>query len=60
MGELVSLVSDNFGRMAASGHMPFILGSYVIGVGGTAALALWAYGSMRKAERDAGKLGRGE
>jgi hypothetical protein len=39
---------------------PFIIASYVIGVGGTGALALWAYGSMRKAERDAEKLGRRE
>lgn len=39
---------------------PFIIASYVVGVGGTAALALWAYGSMRKAERDAEKLGRRE
>jgi hypothetical protein len=39
---------------------PFIIASYVLGVGGTAALALWAYGSMRKAERDADALGRRE
>ncbi len=39
---------------------PFIIASYVIGVGGTAALTSWAYGSMRRAERDAEKLGRRE
>jgi hypothetical protein len=39
---------------------PFVIASYVIGVGGTAALALWAYASMRKAEGEADKLGRRE
>jgi hypothetical protein len=39
---------------------PFIIASYVIGLGGTAALAAWAYGSMRMSERDAEKLGRRE
>jgi hypothetical protein len=39
---------------------PFIVASYAIGVGGTAALALWAFGSMRKAERDAESLGSRE
>jgi hypothetical protein len=39
---------------------PFIVASYVIGIGGTGALALWAYTAMRRAERDAEKLGRRE
>ena len=37
---------------------PFIIAAYVVGIGGTAALVLWAYGSMRRAERDADQLGR--
>lgn len=39
---------------------PFIIASYAVGVGGTAALTLWAYTAMRRAERDAEKLGRRE
>jgi hypothetical protein len=39
---------------------PFILASYVVGVGGTAGLALWAYATMRSAERDSDRLGRRE
>jgi hypothetical protein len=39
---------------------PFIIASYVVGVGGTAALTLWAYASMRSAERETDQLGRRE
>ena len=39
---------------------PFVIASYVIGLGATGALAAWAYLSMRKAEGDAQELGRRE
>jgi hypothetical protein len=39
---------------------PFVIASYVVGVGGTLALAAWAWASMRKAERAAEKLRDGE
>lgn len=39
---------------------PFIVASYVIGVGGTLALAAWAWVAMRKAERAADKLRDGK
>lgn len=39
---------------------PFIIASYVIGIGGTLALAAWSWLAMRKAERAAEKIGRGE
>ena len=41
-------------------HWPFIIASYVIGIGGTAVLALGSYVSMRRAEREADSLGRRE
>jgi len=39
---------------------PFVIASYVVGVGGTLALAAWSWLSMRKAERAADKLRDGE
>jgi hypothetical protein len=39
---------------------PFIIASYVVGIGGTAALALWSWTAMRRAEADADQLGRRE
>jgi hypothetical protein len=39
---------------------PFIIASYVVGIGGTAALAAWSWAAMRRAEGDAAQLGRGE
>ena len=39
---------------------PFIIASYVVGIGGTAALALWSWATMRRAEGDADRLGRRE
>ncbi len=39
---------------------PFVIASYVVGVGGTVALALWAWAAMRKAERAVDKLRDGE
>ncbi len=39
---------------------PFIIASYAIGVGGTLAMAGWAWLAMRKAERAAEKLRDGE
>lgn len=39
---------------------PFIIASYVIGVGGTLALATWAWAAMRKAERATEKRRDGE
>ena len=39
---------------------PFIIASYVVGIGGTAALALWSWTAMRRAESDADQLGRRE
>lgn len=39
---------------------PFVIASYVVGVGGTFALAAWSWLSMRKAERAADKLRDGE
>jgi hypothetical protein len=41
-------------------HWPFIIASYIIGIGGTAALALWSWIAMRSAEGDADRLGRPE
>ncbi len=35
---------------------PFVIASYVVGLGGTVALALWALISMRRAEREAEQL----
>ena len=39
---------------------PFIIASYVLGIGGTLALAAWTWLAMRKAERAAEKLRGGE
>jgi len=39
---------------------PFIIASYAVGIGGTAALALWSWITMRRAEGEAGQLGRRE
>jgi hypothetical protein len=37
-------------------HWPFIIGAYVIGIGGAAALGLWSFVAMRRAERAAEQL----
>ncbi|HEX8447023.1 MAG TPA: hypothetical protein VF649_10465 [Sphingomonas sp.] len=39
-------------------HWPFIIAAYAIGIGGTAGLAVWSYGAMRRAERRADEIGR--
>lgn len=39
---------------------PFIIASYVVGIGGTLAMAAWSWASMRKAERAADTLRDGE
>jgi hypothetical protein len=39
---------------------PFIIASYVVGIGGTAGLALWSWIAMRRAESSADQLGRRE
>lgn len=35
---------------------PFVIAAYVVAIGATAALILWAYTSMRRAEAAADKL----
>jgi len=35
---------------------PFIIASYVIGIGATGVLAVWSWAAMRKAEGDAERL----
>jgi len=32
-------------------HWPFVLAAYAIGLGGTLAMIVWAWGSMRRLER---------
>ncbi len=39
-------------------HWPFILAAYTLAVGGTAALLLVSWAAMRRAEREADRLGR--
>ena len=39
---------------------PFIIGSYLVGIGGTSALIVWAWLAMRRAEDDSDRIGRGE
>lgn len=39
-------------------HWPFIIAAYVLGLGGTAGLALISLSAMRRAERDADALTR--
>ena len=37
---------------------PFVIGAYAVGLGGTAALALWSWLAMRRAEAEAARLSR--
>jgi hypothetical protein len=39
---------------------PFIIGSYVVGIGGTCALIACAWLAMRRAESQADRIGRDE
>lgn len=39
-------------------HWPFIIAAYAITLLGTGGVALWSWTSMRRAEAEAGKLGR--
>ena len=38
---------------------PFVIGAYAFALLGTAALIAWSFADMRRAEREAEKLGRG-
>ena len=37
---------------------PFVVAAYALAVGGTAALVLWSWIAMRRAEADAARLSR--
>jgi len=37
---------------------PFVIAAYAVTVGGTAALVLWSWAAMRRAESEAAALGR--
>ena len=37
---------------------PFVLAAYAVAVGGTAALVLWSWIAMRRAEAEAARLSR--
>jgi hypothetical protein len=37
---------------------PFIIGAYALTFAGTLLLTLWSWASMRRAEAEAGRLGR--
>ncbi|MDQ4088089.1 MAG: heme exporter protein CcmD [Pseudomonadota bacterium] len=39
-------------------HWPFILGAYALTIVGVAAVTLWSWAAMRRAENEAAKLGR--
>ena len=39
-------------------HWPFIIGAYGVTVAATLALAWWSFAAMRRAERDAERVGR--
>ena len=39
-------------------HWPFIIGAYAIALAAVIALTAWSWASMRKAEGEAGRLGR--
>ena len=39
-------------------HWAFVIAAYAVTIAAVAALVLWAYGSMRRAEAAAGKLRR--
>ena len=38
---------------------PFVIAAYAVALIGTAALTLWSLADMRRAEREAERLGRG-
>ena len=40
-------------------HWPFIVAAYAVTLAGTAALVLWSWAAMRRAEAEADRLGRG-
>ncbi|WP_114951072.1 heme exporter protein CcmD [Sphingosinicella terrae] len=40
-------------------HWPFVIGAYIVAVAGIAGLTVWSWVAMRRAEKEAEKLGRG-
>lgn len=39
-------------------HLPFIIGAYAVGIGGTLGVTLWSFIAMRRAEARAEALTR--